>query len=189
MTLGQSQRHVAGSVHISRSVYSRIERGKLAHLSVMLAARIAAVLGLDLYVRVYPGAAPIRDAAQAERLRRVLDCVGPPLGFRTEVPLRATTNPPEQRSWDAVLFDSSKRTAVELEMRLYDVQAQTRRLFLKQRDDAPDQLLLIVADTRANRRVLREYAELLAQLPRLKTSRVLAQLRRGGHPPGGLMLV
>ncbi|MGI8928550.1 MAG: hypothetical protein ACR2H0_03655 [Candidatus Limnocylindrales bacterium] len=41
-----------------------------------------------------------------------------------------------------------------MEQRLYDVQAQTRRILLKWRDSGVERLLLVLADTRVNRRVL-----------------------------------
>lgn len=126
ISAGLSQQEVADRVRISRSVYSRIERGKLRHLSIVLATRIAMVLGLDLVVRAYPGGLSIRDAAHAERLKRVLSRVEPPLSYRIEVPLPQREGSPEQRAWDSMIFGRGQQTAVELEMRLYDVQAQTR---------------------------------------------------------------
>jgi transcriptional regulator with XRE-family HTH domain len=189
LSLGLSQRHVAQAVRISRSVYGRIERGVLYHLPLRLAFQIAAVLGLDLSARVYPGGSPTRDAAHAQRLRLLLTNVGRPLTYRTEVPLPATTDHPERRSWDAVLYGQHQRTAVELEMRLYDVQGQMRRLHLKERDDPPDQLVVVVANTRANRRALDEFAELFAALPRQRTANVLKTLLAGKHPPRGLILL
>jgi transcriptional regulator with XRE-family HTH domain len=189
LALGLSQRYVARAARISRSQYGRIELGAVQHLSMLTAARISAVLGLDLSARVYPGGRPIRDAAHAQRLRRLLDHVGAPLGFVTDVPLRRTTEYPEQRAWDVVLSGDGRRTAVELETRLYDVQALTRRIHLKQRDDAPDQLLLVVANTRANRRVVHEFGSLFADWPRLRTAGVLKTLRSGHHPGTGLILL
>jgi hypothetical protein len=115
--------------------------------------------------------------------------VGPPLTHRTEVPLPATTDHPERRAWDAVVFGHARRTAVELETRLYDVQGQVRRLHLKERDDPPDQLLLVIAETRANRRALSEFAELFVDLPRLGTANTLKGLSAGRHPPTGLILL
>jgi transcriptional regulator with XRE-family HTH domain len=189
LSLGLSQRHVAQAVRISRSVYGRIERGVLHHLPLRLAFQIAAVLGLDLSARVYPGGSPTRDAAHAQRLRLLLTNVGRPLTYRTEVPLPATTDHPERRSWDVVLYGQDQRTAVELEMRLYDVQGQIRRLHLKERDDPPDQLLLVIADTRGNRRVLNEFVDLFETLPRLRTASTLKALRAAKHPPRGLILL
>jgi transcriptional regulator with XRE-family HTH domain len=188
-SLGLSQRHVATAARISRPVYGRIERGTLQHLPLRLASQIASVLGLHLAARAYPGGNPTRDAAHGQRLRRLLSHVGPPLTHRIEVPLPATTDHPERRSWDAVLVGYGRRTAVELETRLYDVQGQLRRLHLKERDDPPDQLLLVVANTRANRRALSEFAGLFVDLPRLGTANTLKGLSAGRHPPTGLMLL
>jgi transcriptional regulator with XRE-family HTH domain len=188
-SLGLSQRHVAQAARISRPVYGRIERGTLRHLPLRLASQIAAVLGLDLSSRAYPGGRPTRDAAHGERLRRLLSHVSPPLTHRIEVPLPATTDHPERRAWDAVLLGDGQRTAIEVETRLYDVQGQIRRLHLKERDDPPEQLLLVVADTGANRRALNEFADLFGALPRLGTAHTLKSLRAGKHPPTGLIFL
>ena len=81
------------------------------------------------------------------------------------------------------------RTAIELEMRLRDLQAMRRRHELKRRDDPTEQFLLLVADTGHNRRVLAEYADLFGDLPRLRPSVVRKALERGRHPPTGMLLV
>ncbi len=79
------------------------------------------------------------------------------------------------------------RTGIELEARVRDVQAVTRRHALKRRDDPVDSFLLVLADTRSNRRVMDVYGDLLRHLPRLRTANVLAALRAGEHPPTGLI--
>lgn len=183
-----SQQAIGRIVHMSGSKVSRLEAGSLASLSVVDAARVSTALGLDLAVRTYPGGRRPRDAAQARRLHELLGYVRPPLRYKTEVPL-PRTDVREQRAWDSKVFGAGETTAIELETRLYDIQGQTRRLFLKQQDDPPDHLLLVVADTHANRAVLRAYPELFAELPRLKTSRVLALLAAGRHPPTGIVLL
>jgi hypothetical protein len=155
----------------------------------MDAARIATLLGLDLSVRVYPGASPLRDAAHAERLMRFLKHIRQPLSYRMEVPLPALPDRPEQRAWDAVIRGSGKRTAVELEMRLRDGQALERRINLKRRDDPTEAFILLIADTRTNRRVLAENVDLFGELPRLRARRVHAALTAGEHPPSGILLV
>jgi transcriptional regulator with XRE-family HTH domain len=189
LRLGLSQQQVADAARIDRADYSRIESGKLPNLSFPVAYGIGAVLGMDVSVRAFPGAQSIRDAGQAKRLQKLIGCVGRPLTYRTEVVLRRSGDSADLRSWDLMLFGHGARTGVEMEVRLYDLQAQLRRWRLKWRDDPVDRFLLVVADTRANRRVLAEFADLLGDLPRLRTSTVLATLGRGEHPPTGIILI
>lgn len=184
-----SQQRVADAAGISRARYSAIETGSAPTLRFIEAAQAAAVLGLDLVVKLYPGAGPLRDEGQAKRLSRLLGNVGPPLRDRREVPLPIRDGIQEQRAWDAVLTGNGERTAIEVEMRIRDAQALERRLTLKRRDDPPDHFLLVLADTTTNRRVLRENPGAFADLPRLRPSRVLADLAAGRHPPAGLVMI
>jgi transcriptional regulator with XRE-family HTH domain len=189
LNLGVSQEHVASASHVSRPRLSKIERGKSASLQVVELARIATVLGLDPAVRVFPGGAPVRDEAHHRRLTAFLSLVTAPMTWKLEVPLPALPDRPERRAWDAVIHGARRRTAVELEMRLHDAQALERRISLKRRDDPTDSFILLVADTRNNRRVLAEFGGLFADLPRLRPSVVRAALAAGRHPPSGLLLV
>lgn len=127
--------------------------------------------------------------AWAPRLVMLLSNVGRPLRYRTDVPLPRHDGAPELRAWDALVDGNGERTAIELESRLSDMQATTRRHNQKRRDDPVDHFLLVVADTRHNRRVLAEFADLLPELPRLRTANVLRTLRDGRHPPTGLILL
>jgi hypothetical protein len=88
-----------------------------------------------------------------------------------------------------MLYGGARRTAIELEMRLRDAQAMIRRHSLKRRDDPVDGFLLVIAATRTNRHVLAEFADLLPDLPRLRTQLVLAALENGEHPPSGIILI
>ena len=166
----------------------KIEHQVQPSLSIEDACGMGALLGLDVVIRAFPNGAPIRDASQAGRLLRLLGNVGPPLRHRTDAPLPRRDGVTELRAWDALLEGSGKRTGIELESRLADVQETTRRHNLKRRDDPVDHFLLVVADTRHNRRVIAEFGPLLAALPRLRTASVLAALRAGRHPPTGLIL-
>ena len=174
---------------MSRVHYGQIENGHIPKLTILEINRVASVLGLTPSLRVYPAGAPIRDAGQATRLLRFLTSVAPPLRYRLEAPLPNVEDRFEQRAWDAVLFGGGAKTAIELEMRIRDVQALIRRIDLKRRDDPTESFLLLVADTRTNRRVLAEFAGLFVNLPRLRPSQVHAALRAGNHPPTGLLLV
>lgn len=168
----------------------RIERARLTSLSIGDASELAAVLGLDLVARTFPNGTGLRDAGQARRLAGLLAHVGPRMTCRTDVPLpRQPGQPLELRAWDAMLYAEGMRTGLELEARLTDIQAMTRRHNLKQRDDPVDRFLLVIADTRHNRLVLREYGELFADLPRLRTANVVRSLEAGRHPPTGHILL
>jgi hypothetical protein len=93
----------------------------------------------------------------------------------------------EQRSWDAVLYGAGRRTAIEVEMRIRDGQALERRIALKRRDDPTERFLLVVADTRNNRRVIAANPGLFVDLPRLQARRVFRALNAGEHPMSALI--
>jgi hypothetical protein len=173
---------------MSRNHFGQIENGACPRAAIAEINAIAAVLGLAPSIRIYPEGPPVRDAGQATRLLAFLSLAAPPLTWRIEVPLPARADRPERRAWDAVVFDGEERCAIELEMRLRDVQAVRRRTELKRRDDPTEAFLLLVAETAFNRRVLSEFKPLFADLPRLRPSRVLADLRSGRRPASGLLL-
>ena len=187
--LGLSQERAAAAVRLSRYRYGRIERGEATNATLLEFHRVAAVLGFDLPLRVYPSGPPVRDAAHARRLQAFLGAARKPLTTAVEVPLRLNGDRPDHRAWDGMIFGDGQRTAVELEMRLRDVQALRRRHELKRRDDPTESFLLLIADTRTNRRVLAEFPELFADLARLRPSSVRAALEAGRHPRTGLLLV
>ena len=79
---------------------------------------------------------------------------------------------------------------VDAETRLHDIQAIQRRTELKRRDGAVDRVLLVVADTRHNRRVLDEHAIALAGTFPARPRAALANLSRGIDPGAdGIVLV
>ena len=182
---GTSQTAVAAAAHVSRSTVSRLESAQLGNASIVEAVIVADAAGLDLSIRAYVGRQPTRDAGHARRLIRFLRLVAPPLAYRTEVQLPSRGGKREQRAWDAVIFGDGGQTGVELEQRLHDMQAQTRRLFAKWRDSGADRLLLLIADTRHNREVIATFADYLAALPRLDKASVLGELAAGRRPPSG----
>jgi len=186
---GISQEEAGRRAGLSADKVWKMEHEALETLSFEDACRLAAVLGLDVSVRTYPNGAPIRDAGQASRLMKLLGHVAKPLHCRTDVPLPRLGEALDLRAWDALITGSSERTAIELESRLTDLQATTRRHNLKRRDDPVDHFLLVIADTRHNRRVVAEYADLLADLPRLSTAAVIDLLAAGKHSPTGWMLL
>lgn len=179
---GLSQATVAAATGISRSEVSRIERAEVARVSVAVLSRLLAVVGLELSARAYPKGSPIRDRAQLALLARFRAVVGESVRVRSEVPL---PTPGDMRAWDMVLAVTTGLVAVEAETRPRDVQALLRRVELKLRDDpAIKSAVLLLADTRHNRALVREHGEILrANFPQdaRQTLRALGQ----GIDPGG----
>lgn len=142
---------VGEACDISGSTASRIEGGATRDPDLRVLAAIAAVVGLELRVRAYPAGDPIRDAGSQRLINRLLVRLHADLVWLTEVPLPILG---DLRAWDAMIRGVEWRLAVEAETVLDDIQAVERRVALKQRDGQIDQVLLVVADTRRNRRAL-----------------------------------
>jgi transcriptional regulator with XRE-family HTH domain len=184
--LGLSQERVSASAGIAHSHLSRIEHGLVPNLSIDLACRLAAIVGLDLSVRTFPGGTPIRDIGQVRVFRRFRALVSPAVASRTEVGVGGVGDP---RAWDAVLAKSSDRAGVEVEVHLHDWQALDRKIALKRRDSGIDLVILVLADTRHNRAVLRELEpSLTANFPEPGGS-ALRALRHGSLPRASTIIL
>jgi hypothetical protein len=95
----------------------------------------------------------------------------------------------DPRAWDAAISGVGWIVPVEGETRLGDSQALARRIELKRRDGGFDHVILLVADTRHNRRALRGATSLLADFP-VGGSVILAALGEGRAPDGsGIVLL
>jgi transcriptional regulator with XRE-family HTH domain len=129
---GLTQGQVGAAVGLSASEISRIELGQAARVSYETLVLVAAVLGLDLPLRAFPAGDPVRDIAQLTLLAKLRGRLPDGLRWRTEVPLRI---PGDRRAWDAVIEGRGWRLPVEAESRLRDVQACSRKVMLKRRDD------------------------------------------------------
>jgi transcriptional regulator with XRE-family HTH domain len=99
-----SLREVCLAVGVSVSTGSRLERGVLEHVDVMLLARMCAVVGLDMSVKAYPGGEPIRDAAHLGLLGEFRALLHSSVEWATEVPLPITGDP---RAWDGLARGAS----------------------------------------------------------------------------------
>jgi transcriptional regulator with XRE-family HTH domain len=176
---GLSQRRIAELLGLSHTQIYRVERGSADRVSLLDVARHAAVLGLNLSVKLYPEGPPVRDAAHVALIERLKAKLGPRMLLRTEVPLPLQG---DRRAWDAVIYGVGAPVGIEAETRLRDIQALARRVSLKQRDCGFDCVLLVVADTRGNRRLIREMSSVLeVQFP-LPSRPVLAALGAGMRP-------
>lgn len=186
LTAGLGQVDLAAALGISRSQYSRIERGLSPDLSLEMAIRWFTVLGYDLAIRPYPTGDPIRDAAQVALLERLHERCHRSIRWATEVPFPIAG---DLRAWDATAVLPTVRIGVEAETRLRDLQAQERRLALKQRDGQMDRVILLVLDSRANRDVIRQHADWASERFPVPGPRALELLGAAVDPGGDALIL
>ena len=182
---GLSLRDAGAASGSSHQRLMRFERGELDYVSIGNLGAWCAVVGLELAVRAYPGGDPLRDRAQLALLERLRLRLHPSLRWSTEVPLRLEG---DLRAWDAVIRGAGWHLPVDAETALDDLQALERRLALKQRDGGADHVILLVADTRRNRRALASAPAAFATLP-LRTRDVLRALGEGRDPGGSGIVI
>lgn len=185
---GKTTRDVGRAVGMSYTNVGRIERAALPNATVSQLARIGAVLGLDVRVRAYPGPTPLRDAGQIALFDRFRARLSPKLVMRTEVPLQIEG---DLRAWDAVIagFEpGADPLHAEGETRLYDAQAQLRRIALKARDSGVETVLLVIADTPRNRAAVRAAGQMITDAYPISPRAALAALTAGRHPGGSALV-
>ena len=185
---GITQEALARRVEVSRARVGRIERHAERHVPAELRVRMARVVGLDLGLRTWPGPDPTLDAPQRRLLQRLALVLGTGWRYRTEVPLPVLG---DKRAWDSVWTHERTRLViyVEAETRLGDVQALLRRLGLKRRDGGAARMVLVVADTRHNRAVVRAAAAELAAVFPADIRDALSALRDGRDPGADVLLL
>lgn len=184
-TSGLSLREVGRRVSVGHDRIARAERGDPNALTIELAARVAAVLGLELSVSLHPDGDPVRDKAHLALLERFRLRLGPGVRWRTEVPIPIEG---DRRSADAVLDAGGSDILVEAETHLADIQQLERGIGGKQRDLGIGRVILLVADTRHNRAVIDRVPELSRQFP-IGTRACLFALALGRDPGGDALVV
>jgi hypothetical protein len=162
---------------------ARIESG-LRRASVVELAAIGAAVGRDVRLQAYLAGDPIRDAGTQRLLDRFRGRLHPLLRMTTEVGLPI---PGDLRAWDAVVAAVTWWRPAEAETVIDDIQALERRLALKIRDGGVDGVILVVADTRRNRRALAAAPAAFAAFDR-DARRVLRALAEGRDPGGSAIL-
>lgn len=180
LSAGLSLRELAKRCGCSRSQLSRVERGEATEASLRTLTVVFTVLGMKLSARPFPEGPPLRDAGHARLLSRFKSRLHPAVRMRTEVPLPGDRG---RRAWDGELALANETCKLEAETVLYDLQALDRRIARKMADDHVERLVLLVAHTRRNRRVLREFHALVSERYPLATRELLAHLGRGRLPP------
>lgn len=183
---GLSQRSVAHELGVHHAVVSRIETGAATTATMEMYARLFAVVGGRLSVTVHPDGQPLRDAAHLRLIDRLCGLLPATIRVRREVPLGI---PKDLRAWDVLLMLADDRAAVEAETMLDDLQALDRKIALKQQDSGMAVVILLIAGTDRNRRILRAHREALRDRFPLDTREALAHLRAGRLPPQGAIIV
>jgi transcriptional regulator with XRE-family HTH domain len=185
-SLGLSLADVAAQVGTSASTLSRVERARVTGVSVVLLARLLAVVGLELSARAYPGGSPLRDARHAAILDRFRAALHRDLHWRTEVPLPI---PGDKRAWDGSVSGQGWSYGVEAELNPLDGQAVSRRLQLKRRDGRMNGVIVLLPDTRSTRTFRRAFTTLLAEDFPVSGRRAMELLAAGADPGGSAIVV
>lgn len=183
---GTSLRAAAASIRMSHTHFRRLERGEIERLTLEQLSRGCAAVGLQLLVRALQGGGTALDAGQLALINRLRAQLPAAVRVRTEVPLPIQG---DRRAWDAMLDLDPDAVGVEAEARLRDAQALDRKCGLKLRDAGLTRMVLLVADTKGNRRFLELYREDLRATFPLDTRPVMAAVRTGRTPEASGIVV
>jgi transcriptional regulator with XRE-family HTH domain len=183
---GVSQRLLARRAGISQARVSAIERG-VRQLDVSLAARLAAGVGGELGMRLYPGVGiGLRDSGQLRTAQLIREAV--PAGARVtlEAPIGVGH---DLRAADMLIEGQREAVVIEVERALTDFQAQLRRAQLKrvalaERLARTVRLVIAVPDTPRNQRNVATYRDLIESALPVSSRRIWAALR-SAEPVGG----
>jgi transcriptional regulator with XRE-family HTH domain len=185
LAAGLSQARVAAAAGIGQPTISRIELGRPPHPDVVVAARVARIVGLELRMACFPAAGQLRDVAHVALIGRFVARLPPSAAHRLEAPVA----PHDQRAWDVLVTLGDSRIGVVAETRIRDLQGLLRREHRKQLDGGVDTLLLLVARTKNNNRALDEASVLLAAEFPVRTRAAFAALHRGQPPRANAIVV
>jgi transcriptional regulator with XRE-family HTH domain len=185
LAAGLSLREVARKVGVSDHRLARVERGDMGSLTIDLAARFAAMVGLELSAALHPVGDPVRDRGQLALIARFRPRLHRSLRWRTEevIPIAG-----DLRSADGFIDGAGWDAVVEAEARVGDTQLVERRALAKKRDLGATRLIVLVAATRRNRTVLRLHPELRERFP-ITTRACLRALAKGEDPGGDAIVV
>lgn len=174
-----AQAAVATELGVSRSILAAWEQRRVDPRLDQL-SRWGAVVGLDVSLRTFPAADPLRDVGQLRLLERFARLVGDGWEWRSEVPV--STDPRDRRAFDAVIRRNTSEAAVEAVVRLVDAQGQVRPILAKQLTSGIGTVVLVLADTRHNHLAVTAGAATLGSAFPIGSRPALASLRRGLPP-------
>jgi transcriptional regulator with XRE-family HTH domain len=186
-----SQRTLANASGLSSSAVGRLLAGEIEDPGVIRLSELASVLGYELSVGLHPIGDAVRDKAQLAIGKRFQALLSQAWRVTDEMLLPGEG---ERRAWDKMLRlpDTQPRqlVGVDIESRVYDVQAIVRRTRGRERDGHVDAILLVLADTTHNRSVVDELRSALGPAYATSPRALLGALREGRPLPGsGVILV
>jgi transcriptional regulator with XRE-family HTH domain len=164
---------------VSPETQRRVEEGSPS-VRLETACRVAGAIGLKVWARAFPVREPtLRDTGQlriAEQLRSMAHST-----YRVVIE-QALGN---GRSIDTVFLGPTEIIALEIHRLVADLQAQYRAATAKRDELAashqrPVRLVLVLEDTRRNRRVVGEHGALIRSMLPGDSRDVLRSLRSGG---------
>lgn len=215
ISAGLAQSEIADAVGLAASNVSRFEAQELDDVGVRRLSEIASVLGLELSVGLHPVGDPVRDKGQLALAARFKAMLSERWRVTSETLLPGQG---ELRAWDKLLRLVGESplvrespvvgespliresrvvgetrpylVGVDLETRIRDIQALVRRTRLRERDGKVDAILLVVADSATNRRLVDELRGGLGDRYQTSPRDILRGLRSGERLVGsGVVLV
>lgn len=191
LTAALSLDQLARDLGWSATAVGRFDTGQRQDVGIVELSEIASVLGYELSVGLHPVGDPLRDKGQLACGRRFDALLSDRWRVTDETLLPGAG---ELRAWDKLLrlVDATPRclVGVDIESRVWDVQAIVRRTRARERDGQVDHILIVLADTAHNRRVVDELRGSLGPDYATGPRRIMAALRRGERLPGaGVVLV
>ena len=177
---GLSQSAVAKAVGMTQASYWRLEAGQVRELTVERVSEVASVLGFEISLGLHPIGDPIRDKGQLAVARRFQALLSEEWEQTDEMLLPGEG---EQRAWDKLLeltgADPPYLVGVDIETRVRDIQALTRRTRGRERDGEVDAILIVLSDSATNRRLVDELRTSLGPAYATTPRAIFSALRSG----------
>jgi hypothetical protein len=186
-----SQGLLASARGTSQSSMARVLTNQRADIGLIELSEVASVLGMELFVRVYPIGDPVRDKGQLAAGRRFDACLSGRWLVMDEAPV---AGPGDERSWDKSLrlkdAQPTHVVGVDIESRVHDIQAIVRRTRLRERDGRADAILIVLSDTAHNRRIVDDLRHSLGESYATPPRVIMRALREGSQLLGsGVVLI
>src|SRR4051812_25684360 len=188
---GLAQGEVGQLIGITKSQMSRLEAGQTAGVTLERLSEMASVLGYEVSLGLHPVGDPVRDKGQLAVGRRFDAILADAWRVTNETLLPGAG---EQRAWDKLLrlvgASPPYLVGVDIETRIRDIQALTRRMRARERDGMVDAILIVLSDSSTNRRLVQELRGSLGRDYETSARAILAGLRSGQRLVGsGVVLV